>query len=215
MSDLTVEKLPIESVIPHPDNPRVGDVEALAESLKRFGQVKPIVVQASTRHVIAGNHTRMAGQSLGWTEIAAVVLDVDDETAVAYLLADNRLSDRAKYDETKLYELLEAQLDLDGTGYDLDYVESLADAIGANQMASTDTGEVQKVKVEVPQPRQEKQQAKAAGEAMRDVVMLMTVSEAQAFGAKVAALQKHYGTTTVVSTVRKAVEDAASAAEAI
>lgn len=40
--------VPIGSVTLHPRNPRRGDVAAVTESLRRFGQKKPIVVQAST-----------------------------------------------------------------------------------------------------------------------------------------------------------------------
>jgi hypothetical protein len=50
--------VPIDSVTLHPNNPRRGDVEAVAASLARFGQQKPIVVQASTGYVVAGNHLR-------------------------------------------------------------------------------------------------------------------------------------------------------------
>ena len=42
--------VPIESVTRHPNNPRRGDVDAVAASLARFGQQKPIVVQAGTRY---------------------------------------------------------------------------------------------------------------------------------------------------------------------
>jgi ParB-like chromosome segregation protein Spo0J len=65
----------------------------VAASLRRFGQQKPIVVQASTRFVVAGNHLVRAAQALGWTEIAANIVDLDDATAVAYMLADNRTAD--------------------------------------------------------------------------------------------------------------------------
>lgn len=210
MSELVVEVIGIDTIQPHPENARVGDVSAIAESLERFGQVKPIVVQKSTGHVVAGNHTREAAKSLGWEEIAACLLDLDDETAKAYLLADNRLSDRAKYDQSQLYELLEGTLDLDGTGYDLDYVESLGDALGAHVVEDTDTGEV--VKQSAPE-KAAKAAAEVAGdrpkaEPMRDVVMLMTVSRAQAFGEKVATLQKAWGTATVVDTVERAVVEA-------
>jgi ParB-like chromosome segregation protein Spo0J len=217
MSELTVETIGIDTVEPHPDNARVGDVEALAESLTRFGQVKPILVQKSTGFVVAGNHTREAAKSLGWEEIQAVLLEMDDETAKAYLLADNRLSDRAKYDTAKLYDSLESLLDLDGTGFDLDYVESLGDALGAHVVADTDTGDV--VRQAAPE-QTEKSKANAAAkaaapqEAMRDIVMLMTVSRAQAFGEKVARLQKFYETRTVVDTVERAVDDAIAKLEA-
>lgn len=217
MSELVVETIGIDTVEPHPDNARVGDTSAIAESLERFGQVKPIVVQKSTGYVVAGNHTRAAAASLGWEEIAAVLLDLDDETAKAYLLADNRLSDRAKYDQAKLYESLESMLDLDGTGYDLDYVESLGDALGAHVVEGTETGEVVKqAPPEAGLKAKPKAQAapQAPAEPMRDVVMLMTVSRAQAFGEKVARLQKFYGTKTVVDTVERAVDQAADVAAA-
>lgn len=209
MSELVVETIGIDTVEPHPDNARVGDTSAIAESLTRFGQVKPIVVQRSTGYVVAGNHTREAARSLGWDAIAAVLLDLDDETAKAYLLADNRLSDRARYDQSKLYASLESLLDLDGTGYDLDYVESLADALGATTVTGTDTGDV--VKQAAPEQKEAHkagQATKAPAEPMRDIVMLMTVSRAQAFGEKVARLQKAYETRTVVDTVERAIDDA-------
>lgn len=96
--------VPIETVTLHPNNPRVGDVEAVAASLKRFGQMRPILIQASTRYVVAGNHLLRAARSLGWTELAVVVVDIDDATA--YLLADNRTSDLGGYDERLLAAIL-------------------------------------------------------------------------------------------------------------
>lgn len=210
MSELTVETIGIDTVEPHPDNARVGDVSAIAESLERFGQVKPILIQKGTGYVVAGNHTREAAKSLGWEAIQAVLLDMDDETAKAYLLADNRLSDRARYDQAKLYESLEGLLDLDGTGFDMDYVETLGDALGATTVEGTDTGDVVK---QAPPEKATAAAAEKAGdkpkaEAMRDIVMLMTVSRAQAFGEKVATLQKAFGTKTVVDTVERAITEA-------
>ena len=214
MTELTVELIGIDTVEPHPENARVGDTSAIAESLTRFGQVKPIVVQKSTGYVVAGNHTRMAAKELGWEEIAAVLLDMDDDTAKAYLLADNRLSDRAKYDQSKLYDLLAGDLDLDGTGYDLDYVESLGDALGNSVVAGEDTGDIVKQAQPDPGFKKEPAETKAPAEAMRDIVMLMTVSRAQAFGEKVARLQKFAETRTVVDTVEYAVDLAVAKMEA-
>lgn len=216
MSDgLVIEFIGIDTVEPHPENPRVHDLDAIAGSLERFGQTKPIIVQKSTGYVVAGNGTRLAAkEKLGWEEIAAVLLDMDDETAKAYLAADNRTSDRAKYDSERLLDLLEGIDDLDGTGFDFDYVETLSDALGATVVDDTDTGEV------VRQPAPERKDTgkvagssakpKAPAEPMRDIVMLMTVSRAQAFGEKVQRLQKSYGTSTVVDTVERAVDEAVS-----
>ena len=120
--------VPIDSVELHPRNPRRGDVAAVAASLARFGQVKPIVVQQSNGYVIAGNHVLRAALSLGWTEIAANVEDLDDADAMALMLADNRTADLGGYDDTLLAAILaeqQAEDNLAATGYDADDVAAL------------------------------------------------------------------------------------------
>ena len=67
----------IDSLLPFPNNPRRGNVEKLKESLKSNGQYKPIVVQASTRYILAGNHLWQAAKDLSWTRIDVVEVDVN------------------------------------------------------------------------------------------------------------------------------------------
>lgn len=120
--------VPIDCVELHPRNPRRGDVAAVAASLARFGQVKPIVVQRSKGYVIAGNHVLRAALSLGWTEIAANVEDLDDAESMALMLADNRTADLGGYDDTLLAAILaeqQAEDNLAATGYDADDVAAL------------------------------------------------------------------------------------------
>ena len=120
--------VPIDSVELHPRNPRQGDVAAVAASLARFGLQKPVVVQRSTRYVVAGNHVVRAALSLGWTEIAANVEDLDDAEAIAFMLADNRTADLGGYDDTLLAAILaeqQAEDNLAATGYDADDVAAL------------------------------------------------------------------------------------------
>ena len=97
-------------------NPRKGNVKALVESLQANGQYRPIVVQKSTRQILAGNHLWKAAQELGWSMIDVVELDVDDTQAKKIVAADNRLADLGVYDEQKLLDLL-GEIDLVGTGY--------------------------------------------------------------------------------------------------
>ena len=97
-------------------NPRKGNVKALVESLQANGQYRPIVVQKSTRQILAGNHLWKAAQELGWKEISIIELDVDDTQAKKIVAADNRLADLGVYDEQKLLDLL-GEIDLVGTGY--------------------------------------------------------------------------------------------------
>lgn len=105
--------VPVDSLKELPGNPRRGDVEAVAASLARFGQRKPIVVRASDRTITAGNHTWKAAKHLGWPEVAAVLLDDDEATAAAFALADNRTSDLGDYDEGALLDLIRQVSEMD------------------------------------------------------------------------------------------------------
>ena len=80
---------PISSLLPHPDNDNVGDLDAIEESIRSKGQYKSIIVQASTRHICAGNHTWQAMQRLGAETISVDFVDVPDDVALEILLADN------------------------------------------------------------------------------------------------------------------------------
>lgn len=103
------QAVPIDTLIPRPGNPRRGRVEAIAASLERFGQTRPILAD-SGGVIIAGKHTWEAAGSLGWTHVAALLGDLSEEEAAGFMLADNRTSDLAGYDDL---ELLEALRDVD------------------------------------------------------------------------------------------------------
>jgi hypothetical protein len=119
----------IDSLVPHPRNVREGDVGAISESLKHNGQYRPIVVQKSTNHILAGNHTWKAAKALGWDKIAVTYVDVDDESGLRILLADNKTNDLASYDNGALIELLkelnESEQGLVGSVYDGDDIDEL------------------------------------------------------------------------------------------
>lgn len=127
---------PITDIQLWPGNPRRGDVGAISESLKRFGQVRPILVQKSTMRVVAGNHLLRAAAALGWTEVAAVTMDMTDKQAKAYLATDNRSAELGDFDEEMLARLLGDIVKndtLEGTGYDLDDLEALLAKVGTTQ----------------------------------------------------------------------------------
>src|SRR5699024_2137480 len=107
----------ISTLSPHPDNARQGNTDLIAQSLEHNGQYRPLVVQKSTGHVLAGNHTLAAAHQLGWTQVAATFVDVDDTAAKKILLADNKTSDEATYDEDLLAQLLSDLNTTHGTGF--------------------------------------------------------------------------------------------------
>ena len=111
----------------YPNNPRRGNIDLIADSLKTYGQYKPITVNSRNNQILAGNHTFQAAQKLGWKTIAATFVDVDDNTAAKIVAIDNKATDSGEYDNTALLDLLENLDTLDGTGYTSDDIDDLLD----------------------------------------------------------------------------------------
>jgi ParB family chromosome partitioning protein len=55
----------------------LGDIAALADSMKRYGQMSPIVLN-SRNQLIAGGRRLEAARYLGWRTINAIVMDIND-----------------------------------------------------------------------------------------------------------------------------------------
>lgn len=123
-----IEHLAVSIDVPEPyeRNPRRGNVDQVAESLRVNGQYRPIVVNRRDNRILAGNHTWRAARQLGWTHIAVTWVDVDDAAARRIVLVDNRASDLADYDDRLLAELLADVEDLAGTGYNPYDIDELA-----------------------------------------------------------------------------------------
>jgi site-specific DNA-methyltransferase (adenine-specific) len=90
------------------------NLDAIKASLRKFGQQKPIVVDAKGI-VLAGNGTLTAAQELNWTEIQIVRTELAGVEATAFAIADNRTAELAQWDD-KLEEVLKSLLD---SGQDL------------------------------------------------------------------------------------------------
>lgn len=107
--------VPLDSVKCDPDNARLHperNMESIKDSLRLFGQTKPIVVNKRTNVVAAGNGTLQAAKELGWTEIAANFVEMTEAEHAAYGLADNRTAELAKWDfevVARLDKLIQAE----------------------------------------------------------------------------------------------------------
>ena len=88
----------------------LGDIAGLAESLKRFGQISPIVINKKNV-LIAGGRRLEAARSLGWKTINAIVADIPDElTKLEYEVEENIQRRAFSQEETeeafrKIYKL--------------------------------------------------------------------------------------------------------------
>lgn len=119
-----LEKLlvPIDSIQQHPDNPNNGDVEDIIESIKVNGFNTVLTVDSKTGYITAGNHRWQALHALGATQVPVVfVEDQHDGEGTRYLIADNRIGQKAVINEAELVDLLkglaQSEMGLIGTGY--------------------------------------------------------------------------------------------------
>jgi len=112
------ETVDVASLAPFPNNPRIGDLGTIKESLRRLGQYRPIVVHRETRRVLAGHHVWQAAKDLGWETIAVSWVDGDETFCKKVVLADNRTADLGSYQNDMLTDLLRSLPDLVATGYD-------------------------------------------------------------------------------------------------
>jgi ParB-like chromosome segregation protein Spo0J len=132
---IRTESVPIDQLVHYRENPRIGDVDTIMDSLAFNGQYRALIVNQRTNEVLAGNHTLKAAKALDWEVIDVSWVDVDDEVAKRIVLVDNRASDDASYDDLLLAAILgemreEDEVLLEGTGYSAEDVdEMLANAL--------------------------------------------------------------------------------------
>ena len=104
---MKVKPVKLSEIFPYYDNPRdnTNAVEPTKESIKRFGFVKPILVDKAG--VIIAGHTRyVAAYQLGMEFVPVVYSDMDDEMAKKYRILDNKLAEKSSFDEDQLLEEL-------------------------------------------------------------------------------------------------------------
>jgi hypothetical protein len=200
LADLVVD---LDDLQPHPRNTRRGDVDAIAESLMTFGQVRPIVVQSSTSYVVAGNHLLRAAREIGWKQVAAVRVELDDDEALRYLLADNRIPELGGLDE-----LLRAGR-LQGTGYSPDDVDDLrAAAESIDEELGDDVGGAL---FESPEETAARRPPGEDFEPMREVIVLLEVDRYEIFANDLRRLKAAWGIETARDVIVEAVGRAAAA----
>lgn len=95
----------VSELVPDPKNPRHHDgrnLAAIERSMIEHGQVEPLVVQASSKMLIAGNARHEVMKRLGIERADVVVLDVDDVQARKLSIVLNRSGELATWDDTVL-----------------------------------------------------------------------------------------------------------------
>lgn len=115
---------PIEGLKPYENNARVHDEEQIAElceSIRVFGFVRPLLITGDGG-VLCGHGRLEAAKRLGMPALPCVLADhMAAEQRAAYILADNRLAEHAKWDRAivsaELIRLRDAGFDISVTGF--------------------------------------------------------------------------------------------------
>jgi DNA modification methylase len=124
----------ISELSPAPDHARrhpAAQIRDLARSIETFGFNAPVVIDDESR-LLAGHARVEAAKRLGWDSVPAVrVADLTVAEKRAFALADNRLAERATWDEVLLAENfqildgLDLEFDLDITGFSTTEIDRL------------------------------------------------------------------------------------------
>jgi len=107
---METESIPIGTLHEDPANLRTHsarNIAAIKASLARFGQQKPIVIDADNV-IRAGNGTIEAARQLGWEAVDAVRSNLIGSEMTAFAIADNRTAELAEWDYEVLGQVLGA-----------------------------------------------------------------------------------------------------------
>ena len=143
---ISVEYINLDEIIEADNNPKDHDLGVLYQSMQRFGFTEPIMMNEHTGKLLAGHGRLQALKMIKDNgEKAPDRIEVDEDVwkvpvitgisienvgeAQAYLLADNRITELGGWKPMDLMEsltdIIEETGTLDGTGYDLDDVETI------------------------------------------------------------------------------------------
>jgi DNA modification methylase len=120
MNELHIEYLPIWNLHCYRGNARThspGQIHQIANSIKAFGFITPLLVDAENQ-LIAGHGRLLAAKQLGLHRIPVIRVDhLDEAQRHAYMLADNRIAENAGWDKqllrVELEFLMRADIDFD------------------------------------------------------------------------------------------------------
>ena len=133
-SDL--QRIRISRIRPNPYQPRrefdESEMAELAASLKASGLLQPITVRrrGDAYELVTGERRLRAATSLGWTEIQAIVRDLDEQTMLVVALIENlQRTDLNAIEEARGYRRLIDEFQLTQ--------QQVADAVGKDRTTIT------------------------------------------------------------------------------
>lgn len=212
---MNVHTVRLDDLVDDPRNPRTHDetnLAAIRASLREHGQVEPIVVQKSSRMIIAGNGRVSAMRALGWETANAVVLDVNDHEARALSIKLNRTAELAGWDEDVLAahfaELSSlSRFDVSEFGFDDDALATMLDAYAssADELDAQTSDDDSSTSDESSTLDEHMQPTDMRASKQREVRLYLSPEDEQTFQLRVRALAQSYELDNVTDTIVEAV----------
>lgn len=116
-----IETVALDTLVMDGENARLHNrrnLDAIKQSIQKFGQYRPFVVNRRDRRIAVGNGMLLAMRELGFSEGAALFLDLSPEEFRRLSIADNRSGDLSANDPAlllgRLKSLPEELLSLSG-----------------------------------------------------------------------------------------------------
>jgi DNA modification methylase len=141
----------IEELKPDLANPRLHSrkqIRQIANSIREFGFVAPVLIDRDDK-VIAGHGRLLACPELGITEVPTVRLDhLTPAQARAFMIADNRLTEIATWDDQLLavqlkeLSLLDLDFSLELTGFEMGEIDLRIASLDDSAEAADDPADV-------------------------------------------------------------------------
>ena len=135
----------IAGLHPNSSNARIHSarqIRQIARSIERFGFTNPVLIDGNDK-IICG-HGRVAGaQLLGLTTVPTLKIEhLNDEEVRAYVIADNRLAEKAGWNKEilaiELQGLLDLNFEVELTGFETAEIDLLLEHINAGADESDD-----------------------------------------------------------------------------
>ena len=108
--------LPIDKLIAFKRNARThskAQIRQIVESIEKFGFTNPILIDESNT-ILAGHGRLAAARLLGMKEVPTIQIGhLTDAEKRAYVIADNRIAEKAGWDKQSLAIEFQALVDLD------------------------------------------------------------------------------------------------------
>jgi DNA modification methylase len=130
-SKIKIEWLGISEITPYQRNTKVhpkDQIDKIANSISTFGFSQPIAVDKN-KVIIAGHGRLEAAKALNMENVPCVILDLTEEEARVYRIADNRTNESEWEKDLLSFELgtieREGLFDLSLTGFDFDELKEL------------------------------------------------------------------------------------------